>query len=776
MIYVHVSNTYRAKLRAGIQRLVVCVGNHLARDPRFRFFAYDHIRQAFFLFSDMADFSRAIYEEDFKRLPFSADDFNCGDVLLEIDAAWGDGIARTELYRVLKARGVIIVGMHYDAVPILFGAYAHPDTVLNYVDCFVDLTAYADYIVCVSQSVETELQGLSLKYNGFRVASRVVPLGSDLKAGSGEEFPVNRNAQTASLARGCRYFLSVGTIEPRKNHALLLRAFERLTEPDAALVLVGRRGWHMQDFIEQLVAHPDYGKRIFWFDDLDDGALLQLYRHCHANVLVSHYEGFGLPAAEGLALGCPTIVSGGGALTEVVGNYGVVVQSEDPHVLANVLEKTLCDPSYYAALKERACSYRPVGWGETAASIVSFAKEIVEGVGFEFDAPLRQAVYLSINPVKLAQSLKSVRDRLPFIERVVVLTTLKQQEAITRVVQECFAESVILCDEHLLEPFERDITDHQRRNLLLRHKLYRQNCIDDNFVAFDDDAFALARTGPEFFVDRGVHQAYYFLTDIGTWAGAFPAETSYDFGLINTWRLLRKLGYGRMAFSSHMPQVINKRLVRLIFDRFVTADHVAAYDEWSLYFNVAMHLYPGRFAAKPYETLGWPMDPFDWLPEIIPTKFQFENRHRPAARVPLSPRDAQTDVESYLAKLRRARVVELGDNTLPVSPLVLTVTSDALSFDCTGRLLAGRNNLRRVLIDDRSTLRASARLSMSVLTQSGKAVRHAEIVLGEARWLPLYPPDEEGLYWLVFKTARGREEIAKLTAEVHFHREQLHQA
>ena len=62
-------------------------------------------------------------------------------------------------------------------------------------------------------------------------------------------------------------------------------------------------------------------------------------------------------------------------------------------------------------------------------------------------------------------------------------------------------------------------------------------------------------------------------------------------------------------YASHIPQIINKGLVNEIFDRFVIRPDGPAYDEWSLYFNVASQLYPRHFATKPYGTLGWPMRP-----------------------------------------------------------------------------------------------------------------------------------------------------------------------
>jgi hypothetical protein len=75
-------------------------------------------------------------------------------------------------------------------------------------------------------------------------------------------------------------------------------------------------------------------------------------------------------------------------------------------------------------------------------------------------------------------------------------------------------------------------------------------------------------------------------------------------------------GYGTRAFSSHMPQIINKSLANQILDHFVVDPDKPPYDEWSIYFNVAAQLYPAHFRFAPYATLGWPIRMGDWSPQI----------------------------------------------------------------------------------------------------------------------------------------------------------------
>ncbi len=71
-----------------------------------------------------------------------------------------------------------------------------------------------------------------------------------------------------------------------------------------------------------------------------------------------------------------------------------------------------------------------------------------------------------------------------------------------------------------------------------------------------------------------MHLGYYFLKDMANWLAGSPAPTSFDRGLRNVWRVLAEAAYPTKAFSSHMPQIINKSLANEIFGRFVVdRDH-----------------------------------------------------------------------------------------------------------------------------------------------------------------------------------------------------------
>lgn len=189
-----------------------------------------------------------------------------------------------------------------------------------------------------------------------------VPLGVDPVFG-----PQDADASSTVLARlGLRhggYFLSVGTLEPRKNLAAALEAFRQLPQElrqRFPLVLAGVKGWHtssIERLLEPLVRSGDV--RVLGY--LERAELAQVTAGAVALVYPSLYEGFGLPPLEAMACGVPPIVSTAGALVELVGDAGLVVAPDDVAALGAAMERMALDPALRASLsklgRERAASF-----------------------------------------------------------------------------------------------------------------------------------------------------------------------------------------------------------------------------------------------------------------------------------------------------------------------------------------------------------------------------------------------------------------------------------
>ena len=202
---------------------------------------------------------------------------------------------------------------------------------------------------------------------------RVVTMGADFRTFAEPADP------PAELA-GLRYLLCVSTLEPRKNQALLLDAMDALWDryPDLALVLVGRIGWKTEGLVERITTHPQLGRRLFWYDRVDDALLDTLYRGAFLSVTPSFSEGFGVPVVEALAHGVPTLSSNGGALPEAGGERAEYFAPDDLDALVSAAERHLSDPGYHAGRRAALADYRPPTWADSARQVRDALADLVD--------------------------------------------------------------------------------------------------------------------------------------------------------------------------------------------------------------------------------------------------------------------------------------------------------------------------------------------------------------------------------------------------------------
>jgi glycosyltransferase involved in cell wall biosynthesis len=128
------------------------------------------------------------------------------------------------------------------------------------------------------------------------------------------------------------FILAVGTLEPRKNLATLLRAWALLPprmQREYSLVLVGKPGWQSASLTRELRSHP-LSHRIIKTGYVPDEDLPHFYAGAEMFVFPSYYEGFGLPALEAMAAECPVVVSNTAGTKEVVDSGGILVDPYGP--------------------------------------------------------------------------------------------------------------------------------------------------------------------------------------------------------------------------------------------------------------------------------------------------------------------------------------------------------------------------------------------------------------------------------------------------------------
>ena len=164
------------------------------------------------------------------------------------------------------------------------------------------------------------------------------------------------------------YILTVGTLEPRKNQAMLIRAFAAVKDklPNFKLVIAGAAGWGSSDVLETIESQR-VADRVVVTGRLEDAELAALYGSAELFAFPSLYEGFGLPLAEALAFGLPCVASDDPALREVAGAAAIFVSATDAESWSQALVEAAGDDALRNRLRaEGPRRVEPLSWEKTA--------------------------------------------------------------------------------------------------------------------------------------------------------------------------------------------------------------------------------------------------------------------------------------------------------------------------------------------------------------------------------------------------------------------------
>jgi glycosyltransferase involved in cell wall biosynthesis len=238
----------------------------------------------------------------------------------------------------------------------------------------------ADKIITISESTKADIK----KYYGVEEAKiEVVYTGVDIDFFSkGKEAPVNiKNEVREKYKLPQKYFLYLGTIEPRKNIITIIKAYEALDErvrKEYKLVLAGGIGWKAEKIIEH-ISKSSCRDDIIMTGYVDEYDKPYIYSMASVFVFPSLYEGFGMPIVEAMASGTPVVTANNSSLLEAGGKGALYSDAMDyesigGNIISIIENKKLNEKLIHDAF-EHAKNF---SWDKSAKETLEIYKKVLE--------------------------------------------------------------------------------------------------------------------------------------------------------------------------------------------------------------------------------------------------------------------------------------------------------------------------------------------------------------------------------------------------------------
>ena len=274
--------------------------------------------------------------------------------------------------RILKREQARFICLVHDLIPIQFPEYARPGGADLHRKRMDTLGLHASALVTNSGATRDILSAY-LERGGKTPPIHVAHLGTAVPERRPDAAPID-----------IPYFICVGTIEPRKNHLLLLNLWRRMAERATPgqiipkLVLIGRRGWENENVVDMLDRCPELEGHVIEASRMPDGDVEDLIGGARALLLPSFAEGYGMPVAEALAMGVPVLCSDLPAHREVGGGTPDYLDPLDgPGWLAAIEDYAAPDSVRRKLQQQRMRRWRAPNWEDHITTVLDACAEAV---------------------------------------------------------------------------------------------------------------------------------------------------------------------------------------------------------------------------------------------------------------------------------------------------------------------------------------------------------------------------------------------------------------
>ena len=298
------------------------------------------------------------------------------DTVMTAGSAWSD-TDPARMVTLKRRHGFRYAVLCYDLIPATHPHFYPREMAQQFVDYWAGVLPVVDRVIVNSACIAADIGWFCTRRGISPPATQQLPLGFDPPAHT----PPARLPDP--LTQGA-FALFVSTIEPRKGHAVLLRAWRRLLargipqQTGFRLVFVGRPGWLVDDVLDALADPDALQNTVLHFDHASDAILAALYQGAAFCLYPSVYEGFGLPIIEAYARGKPVLASSGGAVPETAGALSPALDPYDDTAWEAAMEDWILHPGSRPTEAEIRAAARYSTWPEAASRILDAAQGLPE--------------------------------------------------------------------------------------------------------------------------------------------------------------------------------------------------------------------------------------------------------------------------------------------------------------------------------------------------------------------------------------------------------------
>ena len=365
-VYIDVSCLLAVPYVSGIQRVVIEISCGLINRGREVVLFVDAGRDEFSAIDNQTfyDFYKLNIgcKEDIKhnyRGKYS--EINQNDIFLDLDAVWNPyGRDRNWLYKILKNNRVKVVTYVYDLIALNEADTVDNELLFRYLKYINATLSLSDIVLNETNCGAEGLKEFARKMGYGEIECFSTWLGADFGQQEEKQEMID---EVISPVIDSKFVLMTGTLEVRKNHKLVLDAFDNgLFEEGYKLVFVGREDWRNEEFLNRVWNHKRYNKDIFFFNRLNDSSLDILYKKAIMLAFPSYDEGFGLPIVESLVRGTPVIAADIPVMREVGGDLAIYFEQDNVADFISVFRNKVENIDAYNQLIENLKRYRPEPW------------------------------------------------------------------------------------------------------------------------------------------------------------------------------------------------------------------------------------------------------------------------------------------------------------------------------------------------------------------------------------------------------------------------------